>query len=565
MSPESQPRTYYAIWLILLGFILGLPFIFLGTAIAILLAALPATVDSVILVQTSQPLLWIIDTIPFLLAFSLGMLGGQLGASQRLRWQASRAIKAREAEIERLNREIAPREAARKQLDDVIGRGKRDWEATFDALEDMILITDSGGMVLRCNRATSQAFQQGFEEIVGKQIESLFFGSPEGGSFPIPAHKTEMKFPKLEGRYEVSSSPLTTEEGQAATLYTMRRITDHQQTIRDLSRQNEYYQALVRSTPFAIVTLNMEGRIVACNPAFEKLFGYSEKEVLGREIDPLVAPAELSDEGRALTQSVMRGEVVHAVTRRRKKGADPGGTGELFDAEVYGIPVVLRGKQIGILALYHDITHLLSGASHPQAAVAIPTEEVESTMEPPPPEGVPAVLTAAPAIEASEPAAEPENLITALTPESGARSSSTSAPAEHGQMTPITAIVGIGSDDAARLGDQGIHSVEDLLRAGATLENQQTLAEETGLPPKLIQRWVALAGLIRVPGLGKEFLPLLEAAGVETVSDLRARHPQSLFAELQQVNAEKNLVERAPLLNEVEAWIAATKEMGDLV
>lgn len=616
MRPESQPRTYYVIWLFLFGFILGLPFVVLGSAIAILLAALPPSVDALLLVQSSQPLLWIIDTIPFLLAIALGALGSRLDASRRLRWQASRAVQAREAEIERLNREMAAQETARKQLDVVIGRGKRDWEATFDAVEDMILITDAGGKVLRCNRATSQKFQQGFEDLVGRQIENLFFGSLEGGEFPIPAHKVVMKFPKLEGWYEVSSFPIEVEEGRAATIYIIRDITKQQQTVQDLARQMEYYQALVRSSPFALVTLNKEGRVVACNPAFEQLFGYAEKEVIGQDIDLLVSPPEMLADTRALTQAVQRGEVVHVVSRRRKKSAAAGAEGEMCDVEIFGIPFVLRGKQIGILAIYHDISRLPSSqrqaegietamqplAQEERPAEAIvdafsepapaPAEEAETTMQPPEQEEKPVAATMVAPWEPS-PAPEEEAQPTMQPPSEEGMPLETdrdtsgelpSTPTEESvessaaaglnswelsesllRMTPVTSIEGIGSAYAARLGEQGIHSVGDLLQAGADAKGRQNLAESTGLPPRQIRRWVHFADLMRVAGLRKEYLPLLEAAGVETLTALQICNPQNLFNEIQRLISEKNLSQRVPSLDEVEAWVTTAQGLEGIV
>ncbi len=103
------------------------------------------------------------------------------------------------------------------------------------------------------------------------------------------------------------------------------------------------------TAPIAIVTLNLDGRIVAANPAFERLFGYLETEALGQELDELIAPPDLQSEMRLLTEQVETGETVHEVTRRQNRD------GASLDVEVFGLPVVLWGKQIGMLALYHDI------------------------------------------------------------------------------------------------------------------------------------------------------------------------------------------------------------------
>jgi PAS domain S-box-containing protein len=109
----------------------------------------------------------------------------------------------------------------------------------------------------------------------------------------------------------------------------------------------------VRDNPIAIATLNLELRVVDCNPAFERLFGLSKKELFGKSLDDVILPEESEQEGRALSQAVLGGETVSQMTRRRL--AD----GSLVDMQVFGMPVVLWGKQIGILAMYNDVTGLL--------------------------------------------------------------------------------------------------------------------------------------------------------------------------------------------------------------
>jgi PAS domain S-box-containing protein len=117
-------------------------------------------------------------------------------------------------------------------------------------------------------------------------------------------------------------------------------------------RQRRYFEALFTNSPVAIVTLDLEGRIVSCNPAFSRLFGYLEKEVVGRELDPLVSLEGHQAEATQYTERVARGEVVHGFARRRRKD------GQLVDVELYGVPVIVDEDQVGVLAIYHDLTEL---------------------------------------------------------------------------------------------------------------------------------------------------------------------------------------------------------------
>jgi len=45
-----------------------------------------------------------------------------------------------------------------------------------------------------------------------------------------------------------------------------------------------YFNALLEHNPLAVVSLDMKHNIISCNPAFEKLFQYKEKEVVGKNL-----------------------------------------------------------------------------------------------------------------------------------------------------------------------------------------------------------------------------------------------------------------------------------------
>mgnify|MGYP002519479438 CR=1 FL=1 len=69
------------------------------------------------------------------------------------------------------------------------------------------------------------------------------------------------------------------------------------------------------------------------------------------------------------------------------------------------------------------------------------------------------------------------------------------------------------------------------------------------------------ADLFRIKGVGPQFAELLEAAGVDTVKELRHRVAANLKAKMEEVNAEKNLVNRVPSESELQKMIDQAKEM----
>lgn len=129
----------------------------------------------------------------------------------------------------------------------------------------------------------------------------------------------------------------------------------------------------------------------------------------------------------------------------------------------------------------------------------------------------------------------------------------------------IIDIEGVGEVYAEKLIAAGIKDTDALLNKCAKPAGRKELEKETEISGKLILKWTNHADLMRINGVGPQFSELLEAAGVDTVKELRNRVPANLQPKLEEVNAVKNLVNRVPALVEVEKMIAQAKELPPLM
>jgi predicted flap endonuclease-1-like 5' DNA nuclease len=132
-------------------------------------------------------------------------------------------------------------------------------------------------------------------------------------------------------------------------------------------------------------------------------------------------------------------------------------------------------------------------------------------------------------------------------------------------MTSIETIEGIGVKFATKLRKARVRTTEALLKRGATRKGRSDLAAETGLSEHQILEWVNRADLMRVKGVGEEYSDLLEAAGVDTVKELRNRRPDNLTAKMVETNEKKRLVRRLPTQSMVERWVAHAKELPPVI
>jgi len=132
-------------------------------------------------------------------------------------------------------------------------------------------------------------------------------------------------------------------------------------------------------------------------------------------------------------------------------------------------------------------------------------------------------------------------------------------------MKKITEIQGIGATYGAKLRTAGIENVEQLLEKGITVRGRREMAEQSGITEKRLLRWVNMADLFRVKGIGEEYADLLEAAGVDTVPELGQRNAENLHKKLRDVNDAKNLVRRVPTQTELSGWIEQAKALPRMV
>lgn len=115
-------------------------------------------------------------------------------------------------------------------------------------------------------------------------------------------------------------------------------------------REKAFLDQLVESAPEAIVLGKNDGCILRINSEFCRLFGYKEKEVLGKNIDDLIASAEKKSEAFSVTQTVGKGEKFSLETMRQRKNGKP------INVSLIGSPIIIDGQQVATYGIYRDIS-----------------------------------------------------------------------------------------------------------------------------------------------------------------------------------------------------------------
>ena len=124
-------------------------------------------------------------------------------------------------------------------------------------------------------------------------------------------------------------------------------ITDQQSTEEYISR----LVAIVENSDDAIISKTLDGIVTSWNPAAERLFGFTAKEMAGQLITRIIPDDRLDEEPRIIEQLKAGQKVDHFETKRIAKN------GQVLDISLTISPVKDKwGKVIGASKIARDIT-----------------------------------------------------------------------------------------------------------------------------------------------------------------------------------------------------------------
>lgn len=193
----------------------------------------------------------------------------------------------------------------RAELFEQVWRGKDQWEATFDALNDGLMIFDKDGLLSRANEAAAALEGTGIQEMIGRKCCSLmqaiekescevlkvietgipvtFDITPEKLSRPVlvtisPIRKTHAdKRPLESDEFENETGKETEIRGAVCIIRDLSELRAAEASAR---AQRNFLVKLIEHANDAIFALSTEGKLIWCNDQFVKNTGVERKGLL---------------------------------------------------------------------------------------------------------------------------------------------------------------------------------------------------------------------------------------------------------------------------------------------
>jgi predicted flap endonuclease-1-like 5' DNA nuclease len=126
---------------------------------------------------------------------------------------------------------------------------------------------------------------------------------------------------------------------------------------------------------------------------------------------------------------------------------------------------------------------------------------------------------------------------------------------------PISEVFGLSEEHQARLAEHRITNTDHLVRLRADPSRMHEVSRETGYPIAQLRRWVDLAELMGIAGIGPAHAALLHAAGVDSLGRLAQRDPRRLATRLVDAARLNREAPTPPSPRVLARWIVNAREL----
>jgi PAS domain S-box-containing protein len=223
----------------------------------------------------------------------------------------------------------------RRQAEEALRTSEAELRALFAAMTDVILVLDIEGRYVKIAPTNSSLLYKSPDELVGKTLHEVM-PSDQADVFLEHIRTTLETQHAIDTEYslridgeEIWFAGTVTPMQEDSVIYVARDITERKRveeeirrlneeledkveerttqlesTLVDLRESEERYRLLVESVEdYAIFMVDPSGRVADWNAGAERIFGYPEEEIVGKEYNLLFAP---EDQRRGVPEQVLR-------------------------------------------------------------------------------------------------------------------------------------------------------------------------------------------------------------------------------------------------------------------
>lgn len=228
----------------------------------------------------------------------------------------------------------------------------------YNSITDAIYLLNPLGVIIDVNAGLTKTFGYEKEEVIGQQIKFLSASGKYNDELITDYLKRAKEGESIsyEGWGEKKNGEVFPTEvlmnsgsylDEDVIIVVERDVSERLLSHQELKHRESMFSNLFHSSPIGIAQLDRHQEIESVNQSFEEIFGYTQKEVKGLELDKLIVPDDEYQDALELSTSEIA--KVYSGKRRTKSG-------NIIDVIVCAVPVIVDGKIISMYGIYVDIT-----------------------------------------------------------------------------------------------------------------------------------------------------------------------------------------------------------------
>jgi PAS domain S-box-containing protein len=226
---------------------------------------------------------------------------------------------------------------------------KREIETFLNATHDAMIAIDNDEIITIFNKAAEKLTQINSEDAIGKNVAEVI----ETTRLPLVLKTGDSELNRKQplGEIEIVTNrmPVYDEDGEIigaiAVFRDITEIKELAEKITDLKEIKIMLEAIFESTQDAISVVDQNGYGVLINPAYTRLTGYTEKDVIGKFCTVDLAEGESVHLKVLETREPVSGVKLKVGPKRR-------------EVIVEAAPIIVDGELRGSVAVIHDLTEI---------------------------------------------------------------------------------------------------------------------------------------------------------------------------------------------------------------
>jgi len=170
------------------------------------------------------------------------------------------------------------------RLFQVVSRSQKEWETTFDAMQDCVSVHDTSGKVIKANVALARRLKTTPPKLIGRYCSGIY---NRAGSSLTPCRHTrrlksealiveELELPMMGGIFQVSVSPWYDKNN---------RLAGSIHVAKDISNEKLLQQQLIQSEKLSAIGELISGIAHELNNPLTGVMGYSQLLQLRKDLD----------------------------------------------------------------------------------------------------------------------------------------------------------------------------------------------------------------------------------------------------------------------------------------